>query len=260
MSASDLCCGPELLSNQETVPDKDTHNSHRVCESCHLPIKKTYYMNSDQTICTQCKWYLERNYRSVFHSDLLFRCFSFGTISAIALIGIYFTFLLAGGYDLKVLSLIFGAIIGITVSFASRKKGGWALQAIAMIITYLAIVSLDIPQFSTVMQDKEIVAVNTADSLLVTAKKAALSSDGSDLDMAQSSIFETYEMNSELLTQILFFIPKILYYTVMAIFFPFMKGSFTILKLFYIVIGLGTAWSLNRHPKLKICGPFYLPE
>src|SRR5258708_27620060 len=59
--------------------------------------------------------------------------------------GIYIAVRYATGYQVGLISILVGFLVGRAVHWGSRGRGGWPYQALAMVLTYLAIVSIYVP-------------------------------------------------------------------------------------------------------------------
>jgi hypothetical protein len=59
---------------------------------------------------------------------------------------VYFVVLAATGYEIGLISILVGWMVGRAVSAGSGRRGGWLYQAIAIGFTYLAICTSYIPQ------------------------------------------------------------------------------------------------------------------
>jgi hypothetical protein len=73
------------------------------------------------------------------------RALAFGAIGAAVGAGIYYAILALTGYELGLVAIVVGWLVGRGVSLGANHRGGWLYQAMAVFLTYTAIVSTYVP-------------------------------------------------------------------------------------------------------------------
>lgn len=136
--------------------------------------------------------------------------------------GIYIAVRYATGYQVGLISILVGFLVGRAVHWGSRGRGGWPYQALAMVLTYLAIVSIYVPILYRleVEQGHRLLAAG--------AGIAAAVVDAAGLLLAAAAV-------------------------------PF-TGGVRVVGLIIIGVGLYEAWKLNRRPLLRVSGPHALGD
>jgi hypothetical protein len=115
-----------------------------VCGRCQAAIADAYYEVNGHVVCPGCKTALEQTPTGSGASRML-RATAFGLGGAILGAGIYYAILAATGYEIGLVAIAVGWLVGLGVHKGSEGRGGWAYQSLAVGLTYLAIVSTYVP-------------------------------------------------------------------------------------------------------------------
>jgi hypothetical protein len=115
-----------------------------ICGRCQAAIADAYYEVNGHVVCAGCKTALEQGPTGSGASRML-RAMAFGLGGAIVGAGVYYAILAVTGYEIGLVAIAVGWLIGRGVQKGSDGTGGWAYQALAVGLTYLAIVSTYVP-------------------------------------------------------------------------------------------------------------------
>jgi hypothetical protein len=115
-----------------------------VCGRCQAAIADAYYEVNGHVVCAGCKTALEQSATGSGASRML-RATAFGLGGAIVGAGVYYAILAVTGYEIGLVAIAVGWLVGRGVQKGSDGTGGWAYQALAVGLTYLAIVSTYVP-------------------------------------------------------------------------------------------------------------------
>jgi len=115
-----------------------------VCGRCQAAIADAYYEVNGHVVCAGCKTALEQSATGSGASRML-RATAFGLGGAIVGAGVYYAILVVTGYEIGLVAIAVGWLVGRGVQKGSDGTGGWAYQALAVGLTYLAIVSTYVP-------------------------------------------------------------------------------------------------------------------
>ncbi|NNG00994.1 MAG: hypothetical protein HKM93_16515 [Desulfobacteraceae bacterium] len=235
--------------NTECAPYGQTF----VCDNCHLPVQKTFFIAAGSTICSPCKWEIERARRERF---LLRRCLGAAGLGGLAaLIGVAFFYglVLFTGYKFILVGLLIGFLVGAFVRLGARRQGGWCIQTIAVLITYGAIGMTYLPDIETTAAPYGRAAisqsgpVNSAmDDGLPIGALTPVNPTGADY-AARVRLSMDISFLSDHMRQL----PA-------ALLLPLKQGMDNIPGLVMIAIGLFVSWKLNRRSSIRIEGPFGL--
>jgi hypothetical protein len=114
------------------------------CGRCQAAIADAYYEVNGHVVCAGCKAALEQSATGSGASRIL-RATAFGLGGAIAGAGVYYAILAVTGYEIGLVAIAVGWLVGRGVQKGSDGRGGWAYQALAVGLTYMAIVSTYVP-------------------------------------------------------------------------------------------------------------------
>ncbi|CAA9339179.1 MAG: hypothetical protein AVDCRST_MAG68-2862 [uncultured Gemmatimonadetes bacterium] len=111
------------------------------CAACSAPLSGVYHKINDKTTCSRCRAAVESEAgRGGFAKAL-----AFGIGAAVAGFVVYYAIAKVTGYELSLISILVGFMVGRAVSEGSGGRGGKRYQALAMGLTYLSITATYIP-------------------------------------------------------------------------------------------------------------------
>jgi len=227
---------PEGLRFDEPAPGAGAPT----CAQCQASIADGYYEVNGHVVCPGCKTALERSPTGSGASRLL-RATAFGLGGAIVGAGIYYAILAATGYEIGLVAIAVGWLVGRGVQKGSHGIGGWAYQALAVGLTYLAIVSTYVPFILNEVTADEAKASAAAaaptDSVSVTATPGT--ADSADATISAGGLAV-----------------GVLALLVLAAAAPFLAGFENVLGILIIGFALYQAWQMNRRVPMTINGPY----
>lgn len=142
---SDLTpAAPATDALQFDTAEPSTATSHRSCTGCLRPIEGEYHMANMQVVCTPCRGALEAEPQST-RTGRVGRALLFGAGAAAAGSLVYFVVLAVTGYEIGLIAVLVGWMVGRAVSAGSDHRGGWLYQAMAIGFTYVAICTSYLP-------------------------------------------------------------------------------------------------------------------
>ncbi|HEX9735026.1 MAG TPA: hypothetical protein VGG06_23890 [Thermoanaerobaculia bacterium] len=211
------------------------------CTGCGQSIPDSYYKVNDQVVCGLCHAKALAARGPGGGAGRFFRALGLALAAGIAGAALYYAVLALTGYEVGLIAIVVGFIVGIAVRSGSRHRGGWLYQGLAMAVTYLAIVSTYVPMV--------IQGIRAAD-LPATQESGAPNQTPTDETVVTASApaAPTQDVEQEV---ILFVIACAL-----ALVVPFLSGFDNILGLIIIGIGLYEAWKLNKRQAFAAEGPF----
>jgi hypothetical protein len=113
------------------------------CEACRKPFGEAYFVAQDRRFCQSCRSAYEAHLNRSLSAAELAGAILAGLAAAVLADGAN---VLAGGQiGTTLIALLGGFFVGIAVRKGSGNRGGIACQAIAVALTYLAIVGSFIP-------------------------------------------------------------------------------------------------------------------
>jgi hypothetical protein len=115
------------------------------CVGCATPITGEYYEVNGQTFCASCTAEARRGLGSWPGPAGFFKALAGGIGGGIVGALVYYAVLLLTGYNLAIIAIVVGFLTGKGVSWGSGGRGGPLYQAMAIVLTYVAIVSCYVP-------------------------------------------------------------------------------------------------------------------
>ena len=224
------------------------------CASCQRPITTTYYMLNESILCGSCRGRLERELNGGTGIGRFSGALLWGLGGAALGALVYYAVLAATGYEVGLIAIAVGWLVGRGVQRGSNGRGGPAYQAIAVVLTYFAIVSTYIPIIIGAAREGANAATSDSayaeSALLVDSLKASapagadalLAAEGASSAGSQPTFFDAVKAIGALL--------------VFAAIVPFLSGIQNIIGLLIIGFALYQAWKMNKRVPIAFTGPF----
>lgn len=215
------------------------------CTICREPLRDSYYTLNGQAVCPSCRAKVE----SHLAGGSFVKALGLGLGAALLGAGLYFAIELLTGYELGLVAVVVGYLVGTAVRKGWRGAGGWRPPALAVALTYLAIVATDSSMFvRQIIQESNAKADSAQTGVQDTAGQRALAPTGSASGNQTQSASEDSGTGSMALLKLLgIFLVS-----------PVLIGMNSPLHLLIAGIALYEAWKLSRSPVLIVGGPFQL--
>jgi hypothetical protein len=208
------------------------------CGVCQSPLSTAYYEVNGHTVCEGCSYSL-REPPHGSRAGRVLRATVAGALAALAGAILYWAILALSGYEFGLIAIVVGVAVGKAVRWGSRGRGGWAYQTLAIVLTYMAIVSAYVPMIvSEIVKQKPAVQAAAASSSSAPTPARA---DDRNVDAGIGPVFLA--------------VAALLLIACIA---PFAAGAQNIVGLIIIGIGVYQAWKLNKRQPLVITGPHAL--
>ncbi len=115
------------------------------CRMCNQPIGETFFRIEGKTICAPCQEKVNAQLTGGSGTERFLKASLYGTLAAVLGAGVYYAILAATGYELALISIGIGIIVGMAVKKGCGGRGGWVYQTLAIFLTYSAIASAYVP-------------------------------------------------------------------------------------------------------------------
>jgi hypothetical protein len=226
------------------------------CQSCGRPLGASYFQIDGRAACADCR---DKVVASGDSSGLsarerfLMACVYGG---GAALLGSVAWYLVARvtGLELGIIAIGVGLLVGAAVRKGSRGRGGRGYQALAMVLTYLSIVSSYVPSVIAGLQE------SAAKSEAASSDKGAAPDPGAPADRPGASAGAPAKPPEKPWNHGVAFTLVVMCALVLglAIAAPFLAGASNFMGWLIIGIALYEAWKINRRVAPQILGPFSL--
>jgi hypothetical protein len=219
------------------------------CAVCHTPLYGSYFEVNGHTVCEACCYKLREAEPTGSRAGRALRAIAGGVGAGLAGAVLYWLILALTGYEFSLIAIVVGYGVGKAVRWGSGGRGGRAYQALAVALTYLAIVSAYVPLMVTEIMKQKSTAQAEASAPEAAVVPASASNETSH---AQTSA-EDGRRGS--IGGLLIGLGFLLLFACAA---PFLAGVQNIIGLVIIGIGMYQAWKLTRRVPLVITGPHTL--
>lgn len=115
------------------------------CALCQRPIDAAYFEVNGQVTCAGCKDRIAAAYAGSAGPAGLVKAAGAGLLGGIAGALLYYAVSALTGYEIGLIAVVVGLMVGKAVRWGSGDRGGPAYQAMAVAITYISIVSTYVP-------------------------------------------------------------------------------------------------------------------
>lgn len=116
------------------------------CTNCNGAIDGSYHEANGNVVCAKCRATLQDMLtRTDGRGGRFVRALLFGLVGAVIGAGIYYAILALTGWEIGLIAIVVGWLVGRGVSLGSQHRGGWLYQGLAIVLTYSAIVSTYVP-------------------------------------------------------------------------------------------------------------------
>ncbi len=211
------------------------------CVICAKPIGDTYFHANGKTVCPPCAKAVEAGTSAPPHQTLL-KAFFYGLGAAIVGSLLWATITIVTNYQLALIAILIGFMVGKSVRYASKGLGGRPQQILAVVLTYFSITTSVIPVVIYHQMEKP----KTAQTDRVTAQTNQPSGQSSSPALTES------KPRMSLGAALLMFLG-------LALASPFLslsEGAGGILTLVIIFFGLQRAWRMTGRANVVLMGPY----
>jgi len=243
------------------------------CFACARPLGASYFDINGNPACEPCKTGIENSMQGGSGMARLVKAVLFGTLAGIVGALIYFAIVKITGYEVGLVSILVGFMVGKAVFVGSGQRGGAFYQFLAIALTYVAIVSTYVPfileeigQYDESDQALE-QGVSSGESMVfddVPGLAGAEAVPAPDPELVDLAIESTANLAvAEVVVEQVGLLEMFVGLALMAgvlLALPFLAGMDNIIGLLIIGFGLYQAWSLNRKSVLSISGPFRIQQ
>ena len=222
------------FQNAELATGSDT--SALRCEACKAPIGDRYFHALGHVVCPTCAQRIAAGQQAPPPLSLA-RAALFGVGAAIGGCLLYALVTIVTGWELALVAIVVGFMVGRAVRYGSRGLGGRPQQILAVVLTYFAITTSFIPvsiyqyvRNSSEARSRQAAPQTRADAPSVAERPA-------ETTAGQAFIY-------------------LLLLAAAAPFLSLSSGFSGIISLVIIFIGLQRAWRLTGRTELPILGPY----
>lgn len=232
--------------------------SPTACAACQKPLESFYYQVNGRAACERCKTQIQYDEASGSAVGNLLRASVFGLLAALAGGAIWYAVRATTGYEVGLIAVVVGIMVGSAVRAGCRRRGGVAYQLLAVALTYFGICVQYVPDIIKALRDRQPSQAQNAPSPSnpttsnpTTSNAAAVPVAAEPKASPEASPLSKYSLPVRLLMAAGFLLA-------FAMAAPFLGGFENIIGIFIIGFALWEAWKINRRVPMQIEGPFRL--
>jgi hypothetical protein len=254
-------------------PGGDAGGGASACSACAAPIERYYFEANGAVVCPACKRTAEsaRDGTSSSRGGRVARALAFGTVAALAGALLYFGVAALTGYEIGLVAIAVGYMVGRAVNVGSHGRGGWRYQTLAVGLTYLAIGAAYFSQGMSEMRATSrgrSSAAGAPDSAAIAAiaERATPAAGDSVLALASAAPVATAAADGEAkgsgvtrlgpVAVIGAVIALLLFIAALPIVAGLSEFPQHALGLLIVAVALHQAWSMNRGVSITFTGPY----
>jgi hypothetical protein len=229
------------------------------CCACKRPITQTYYTVNAAIICDQCRGKVRAYSAGGSRFTRAFMATVLGLLAGLAGAALWYAVVRSTGYEIGLIAIVVGLMVGAAVRKGARGRGGWFYQALAIVLTYCCICAQYVPDvFGELMRqfrEHQAVSAQPVDS--------PVADNADDTTAAESASAEkptpvAAAPKPGIVKQTLLIAALLVVAFVIALAVPFLAGFQNLIGLLIIGIALYEAWKINKRSSVQIAGPFQL--
>ena len=216
------------------------------CSVCHRPLPDTYFVANGQIVCESCRRGVEEEWNRGGVAGRLGKAIGLGVVAMIGCSLLWYVVLKLTDSQWGILAVVVGLVVGGAVRKGSHGRGGWRYQALAIFLTYTAIVTSYVPYIIEGIRDRagETASLDSAATADLARDSLVLASDSATVTAASTA-------NAGPVTKVV----AILLLLGFLYALPFLAGIENIIGILIIGFALYEAWKLNRQTELIVTGP-----
>lgn len=225
------------------------------CAFCGTPLHSSYYQLNDKPACEACRYKEEQELQVRPGVSGFFKAAIAGALAGLVGALLYWGVRELTDYDIALIAIVVGVMVGYAVRWGVKAKGGWGYQVLAVFITYMAIASTFLPAIFQGIQESEGEAATEAGGAPSAVPAAAAPEKAAAPVRADAAALPaTAEGQVDLSgADIALGLAGILFIIAATPVFVSMESP---LMIVIIGVGLWEAWKIPKRAKLEITGPF----
>jgi hypothetical protein len=236
---------PDNLQFDHAEPTSGAQAASISCSVCGSPLPDTYFVANGQIVCERCRRAVEDEWNRGGAAGRMGKAVGLGILAMIGCAVLWYIVLKLTDSQWGILAVVVGLVVGGAVRKGSNGRGGWRYQALAIFLTYTAIVSSYVPYIIEGARE--------------AAQRASLDSAATP-DLATDSIMFVQDSVATAATNTSAPGPLGKGFAIVLLLgflyaLPFIAGIENIIGILIIGFALYEAWKLNRRVELTVTGP-----
>ena len=224
------------------------------CSDCKAEIRDVYFSANGQVFCRRCRAAVEARQTGGSGWARFARALGLGLLGAAAGALLYYAVLAATGYNIGLIALVVGFLVGMGVNKGSNGRGGWVYQTLAVALTYVAIGATFAPLIMKEFAGRpRVTATSVLDSAAAPAATAGAASPAADSGRVSRAADSTRVRASRGAKSTMHPLVALVLFVLVAGAAPIFSGS--LINILIMGFALFEAWRLNKRVRVTFTGP-----
>ncbi len=224
-----------------------------VCAICGAAITVSYWELGGKLACESCCERVRAHLSGGSGLLRLVRAVIFGIIAAALGSAIWAGVRIVTGYELGIIALLVGLLVGGAVQAGSRRRGGWPYQLLAIFLTYSAIVANYVPTVIRGWSEKPAATQPGARAAADASATAPAEAEEAAEPVAAERGFPQWSELSVLGKALMVVFSFGVLFVLLV---PTLISGGELIGFLIVGFALYEAWKMNRRRKVAISGPF----
>jgi hypothetical protein len=221
------------------------------CTACRRPLADSYYEVNGQVTCPDCQLVAVHEATGGSRVGRTFRAGLAGAAGGGVGALIYFAVEVFTGYQIGLIALLVGFLVGAGVRWGAHGRGGWFYQIMAIALTYAAIAeSYALMAVRDVVRDPSVLERLATKSTAPTSPQAGAETTSSPTSSATAPVAPAPPLT------VAGFVLGLGLLLLLSLALPVMVGIESPIALLIFGIALFEAWKLNKRRAARISGPY----
>jgi hypothetical protein len=143
-----------------------------VCGACGEPIADAYYEANGKIVCPRCREAVLASQAGGSGIARFFKATMFGVLAGIVGAAIWWAVRAGTGYEVGLIAIVVGIIVGGAIKAGSQGRGGVGYQLLAVVLTYLSIAANYVPDIVRALKAETDVGDNLPALVIISAVTA----------------------------------------------------------------------------------------
>ena len=236
------------------------------CAICNKPLRTEYYHVAEQPACAACKDTAVRENRKAEtqrrHPGILARAFGFGFVAAIAGAILYYAVIAITGWEIGLVAIVIGFMVGAAIRKGSGSAGGRRFQWLAVILTYFAVGLAYAPfafkSFAEGGSPTDVVADSAGTGGTTAANDTATIATATQLSDTASAAAQDTSASAPNMAVAL----GVTFLFIFALPVMYVVGSMPsgLISAIIILVGMQQAWKMTAKAEVPVTGPYKLGQ
>jgi len=234
----------DQVGQSNRVPTQDSLAVQ--CAECHELLRTEYFSIGDRIVCERCRRLIEKQAEPPKGVKPLVRACLFGLGAGIAGAAVYYAVLAITHFEIALVAILIGYMVGAGVRKGARGRGGLRLQIMAVALTYTSIAMAYVP-----------IAIQAAVEQARKSPEAAGDSSASPATPTGAAVPTTQAAVRPSLAGFLLFLIQLFAFS-MALPVFVVVGSLPsgLISAVIIYAGMHKAWRMTAAPAIDVLGPY----